>query len=169
MLPKGLSRWSGCCHFGAHAQALERLTWCARRWTIGSWHCVLKSGCRVEVRQFDNLDRFVRATALFAMISWRILYATLPARQDGDLPCEVLLRPVEWRVLHCPCTTRPSCLLSLHRWRESCSGSLGSVAISRASMIVRPGQPLYGAAFSRCKKSPRCIASSGKTNDSICG
>jgi hypothetical protein len=84
-----------------HAQALERLTWYARRWTIESWHCVLKSGCRVEARQFDNLDRFVRATALFAVISWRILYATLPARQDGDLPCEVLLQPVEWRALYC--------------------------------------------------------------------
>ena len=76
-------------------QALERLAWYARRWTIESWHRVLKSGCRVEARQFGDLDRFVRATALFAVISWRILYATLLARLDGDLPCEVLLQPIE--------------------------------------------------------------------------
>lgn len=82
-------------------QALERLAWYARRWTIESWHRVLKSGCRVEARQFGTLDRFVRATALFAVISWRILYATLLARVDGDLPCEVLLQPVEWRALYC--------------------------------------------------------------------
>jgi hypothetical protein len=82
-------------------QALERLAWYARRWTIESWHRVLKSGCRVEARQFGNLDRFVRATALFAVISWRILYATLLARLDGDLSCEVLLQPVEWRALYC--------------------------------------------------------------------
>ena len=43
----------------------------------------------------------MRATALFAVISWRILYATLLARLDGDLPCEVLLQPVEWRALYC--------------------------------------------------------------------
>lgn len=84
-----------------HAEALERLAWYARRWTIESWHRVLKSGCRVEARQFGNLDRFVRATALFAVISWRILYATLLARMDGELPCEVLLQPIEWRALYC--------------------------------------------------------------------
>jgi len=73
---------------------LERLAWYARRWTIESWHRVLKSGCRIEARQFGNLERFVRATALFAVISWRILYATLLARIDSDLSCEVLLQPV---------------------------------------------------------------------------
>jgi hypothetical protein len=42
-------------------EALERLEWYERRWTIESWHRILKSGCRVEARQFGNLDRFVRA------------------------------------------------------------------------------------------------------------
>lgn len=81
--------------------ALERLEWYARRWTIESWHRVLKSGCRIEARQFGNLERFVRATALFAVISWRIMYATLLGRADPDLPCEVLLQPDEWRALYC--------------------------------------------------------------------
>jgi hypothetical protein len=85
----------------SHEEVLERLAWYARRWVIESWHRVLKSGCRVETRQFGNLDRFVRATALFAVISWRILYATLLARLDGDLTCEVLLQPIEWRALYC--------------------------------------------------------------------
>jgi hypothetical protein len=67
-------------------EALERLAWYARRWTIESWHRVLKSGCRVEARQFANLDRFVCATALFAVIGWRIMYATLLARLERDLP-----------------------------------------------------------------------------------
>ncbi|MDR3381892.1 hypothetical protein [Cupriavidus basilensis] len=80
---------------------LERLAWYARRWSIESWHRVPKSGCQVEARQFGSLDRFVRATALFAVISWRILYATLLARIDTDLSCEVLLQPVEWLALCC--------------------------------------------------------------------
>ncbi|SOE46594.1 Transposase Tn5 dimerisation domain-containing protein [Burkholderia sp. OK233] len=82
-------------------EVLERLAWYARRWTIESWHRVLKSGCRIEARQFGNLDRFVRATALFTVISWRILYATLLARIDTDLPCDVLLQPLEWQALYC--------------------------------------------------------------------
>ncbi|TDN57722.1 IS4 family transposase [Paraburkholderia sp. BL10I2N1] len=79
---------------------LERLGWYARRWTIESWHRVLKSGCSIEKRQFGNLERFVRSTALFAVISWRIMYATLLGRADPDLSCEVLLQPDEWRALH---------------------------------------------------------------------
>ncbi|MFC0696457.1 hypothetical protein [Paraburkholderia humisilvae] len=39
--------------------------------------------------------------ALFAVISWHILYAILLARPGGDLPCEVLLQPVGWRALYC--------------------------------------------------------------------
>lgn len=83
------------------ADALERLAWYARRWTIESWHRVLKSGCRIEARQFGELDRFVRATSLFAVIAWRILYATLLARLDATLPCEVLLPTIEWQALYC--------------------------------------------------------------------
>ncbi|MEX3816511.1 IS4 family transposase [Paraburkholderia sp. BR13439] len=83
------------------AQALERLAWYARRCTIESWHRVLKSGCRIETRQFGNVERFVRATALFAVVSWRILYAMLLARLDGNLSCEVLLQPIEWQALYC--------------------------------------------------------------------
>ncbi|KMQ79996.1 hypothetical protein BPMI_05022 [Candidatus Burkholderia pumila] len=45
------------------------------------------------------LECFVRATSLFAVIAWRILYTTLLARLDGDLPCEVILQRVEWQVL----------------------------------------------------------------------
>jgi hypothetical protein len=33
--------------------------------------------CRFEARQSGNLNRFVPDTASFAVISWRILYATL--------------------------------------------------------------------------------------------
>lgn len=82
-------------------QTLERLRWYARRWTIETWHRVLKSGCRIEARQFGTIERFVRATALFAVIAWRILYTTLLARLDGELPCKVVLQRVEWQALYC--------------------------------------------------------------------
>ncbi|WP_316157824.1 IS4 family transposase [Cupriavidus sp. BIC8F] len=112
------------------AQALERLQWYARRWTIETWHRVLKSGCRIEARQFGTLERFVRATSLFAVIAWRILYTTLLARLDGDLPCEVVLQPVEWQALYCRVhrTTRPpDTVPSLHqaiRWIATLGGYL---------------------------------------------
>ena len=82
-------------------EALERLSWYARRWTIETWHRVLKSGCQIEARQFGDVDRFMRATALFAVIAWRILYATLLGRLDADVSCEVLLQRFEWQALYC--------------------------------------------------------------------
>lgn len=82
-------------------QAVERLSWYARRWTIETWHRVLKSGCQIEARQFGDVERFMRATALFAVISWRILYATLLGRLDANVSCEVLLQKFEWQALYC--------------------------------------------------------------------
>ncbi|WP_265287554.1 IS4 family transposase [Verminephrobacter eiseniae] len=111
-------------------QALERLAWYARRWTIESWHRVLKSGCRVEARQFGSYDRFVRATALFGVISWRILYATLVGRLDGDLSCETLLQPLEWRTLYCRANgtakppDMPPTLAQVVRWIAQLGGYL---------------------------------------------
>lgn len=81
--------------------ALERLSWYARRWTIETWHRVLKSGCQIEARQFGDVERFMRATALFAVIAWRILYATLLGRLDAEVSCEVLLQRFEWQALYC--------------------------------------------------------------------
>lgn len=82
-------------------EALERLSWYARRWTIETWHRVLKSGCRIQARQFGSLERFERATALFAVIAWRILYATWLARLEPTLSCEVLFEPAQWQALYC--------------------------------------------------------------------
>ncbi|GHT98821.1 hypothetical protein FACS1894154_04790 [Betaproteobacteria bacterium] len=38
---------------------------------------------------------------MFAIIGWRILYATLLSRPESDLSCEVLLQPLEWQALYC--------------------------------------------------------------------
>ena len=82
-------------------QALDYLAWYARRWTIETWHRVLKSGCNVEARQFGDIARFERATALYSVIAWRILYATMLGRLEADLSCEVLLQRFEWQALYC--------------------------------------------------------------------
>jgi hypothetical protein len=61
----------------------------------------LKSDCRIEARQFGDVQRFERATTLFAVIAWRIFYTTLLGRLDSDMSCEVLLQRFEWQALHC--------------------------------------------------------------------
>ena len=82
-------------------QALERLAWYAARWGIEVWHKVLKSGCRIEDKQLETAERLQRCLALYSVIAWRILYATMLARVVPDLPCTVLLDADEWQGLYC--------------------------------------------------------------------
>ena len=83
------------------ADALERLEWYAARWGIEVWHKVLKSGCRIESRQLATADRLKRCLALYSVIAWRILYATMLARALPDVSCAVLLDEAEWQALYC--------------------------------------------------------------------
>lgn len=80
---------------------IERVHWYTCRWTIEVWHRVLKSGCRIESRQLETVERLAVALTLYSIIAWRILYATMLARTDPDLPCTVVLGKEEWQALYC--------------------------------------------------------------------
>jgi len=81
--------------------AIERVQWYSCRWGIEVWHRILKSGCRLEARQFQKAERLRRALALYSVLAWRIFYATMLARTVPDAPCSVLLEPDEWQALYC--------------------------------------------------------------------
>lgn len=113
------------------AAAEERLAWYAARWGIEVWHHVLKSGCALEARQLESVDALRRGLALYSVIAWRILYATLLARTAPDLPCSVLLEVAEWQALYCaihktptPPSTPPS-LRQAIRWIAQLGGFIG--------------------------------------------
>jgi hypothetical protein len=95
--------------------AMERVHWYTCRWTIEVWHRVLKTGCRIESRQLETVERLEVAMTLYGIIAWRILYATMLARTAPELPCTVLLSNEEWQALYCnikrvpnPVATPPS-------------------------------------------------------------
>ncbi|MGZ5175424.1 MAG: IS4 family transposase [Burkholderiales bacterium] len=81
--------------------ALERLDWYAVRWGIEQWHKILKSGCRIEMRQLESAERLQRLLTVYAVIAWRILYATLLARAVPEIACTALLQDEEWQALYC--------------------------------------------------------------------
>jgi Transposase Tn5 dimerisation domain len=81
--------------------AIERVQWYSCRWGIEVWHRILKSGCRLETRQFQKAERLRRALALYSVLAWRIFYATMLARAVPEAPCSVLLEPDEWQALYC--------------------------------------------------------------------
>jgi hypothetical protein len=83
------------------AQACERVAWYSCRWVVEMFHRVLKSGCRIEARQFDDLENTKRFLALDSIVAWRVLYLTLTGRQQPEMSCEALLEAHEWQALYC--------------------------------------------------------------------
>ena len=67
------------------------------RWQIEVYFRTMKSGCRVEERQFETLDRVLNSVAVYSIIAWRIMYMCYLGRECPDLDCEVVFEPSEWR------------------------------------------------------------------------
>lgn len=89
------------CPVTSAQDALERVDWYACRWGIELLHKVLKSGCRIEIKQLETADRLIRCLAMYSVVAWRVLYAVMLARAVPDAPCLALLTADEWQALYC--------------------------------------------------------------------
>ena len=58
---------------------------------------VLKSGCRVEQRRFERLERLQTCLAVYLIVAWRTLYVCRLGRACPDTNCEALFEPAEWK------------------------------------------------------------------------
>jgi len=81
-------------------QACERIQWYSCRWVAEMYHKVLKSGCRIERRQFDDIENLKRYLAIDSIVAWRVLYLTMQGRQTPQVPCTAVLEPIEWQALY---------------------------------------------------------------------
>ncbi len=61
---------------------------------------VLKSGCRVEKRRFEEVDRLLRCLAVYLIVAWRTLYLTRLGRSCPDIDCEAVFDPAEWQSVY---------------------------------------------------------------------
>jgi Transposase DNA-binding/Transposase Tn5 dimerisation domain len=65
---------------------------------------VWKSGCRVEWRRFEDMERLLPCVALYLIVAWRTLYVCRLGRSFPELDCEAVFEPSEWKsvwmVLH---------------------------------------------------------------------
>ena len=67
------------------------------RWMIEVLFRTLKSGCRVERRRFEHIDRLLPCLAIYLVIAWRTLFACRLARSCPDIDCEAVFEPSEWQ------------------------------------------------------------------------
>jgi hypothetical protein len=70
------------------------------RWQIEIYFKVLKSGCKVEDRQFETAERIKPCIALYMIIAWRVLFVTMLGRECPELPCTVLFEDDEWKAVY---------------------------------------------------------------------
>lgn len=72
--------------------------YCAR-WNIEILFRTLKSGCRIEERRFEHIDRVERALGLYLIVAWRTLFVTKMGRECPDMDCEAVFEPSEWKAV----------------------------------------------------------------------
>ncbi len=81
------------------SEALTRIEWYAKRWSIEVYHRIFKSGCKVERRQLGTARRLKNCLAIDLVIAWRIFYLTMQGREAPDVPCSIYFSSEEWKAL----------------------------------------------------------------------
>jgi hypothetical protein len=67
------------------------------RWMIEVFFRTLKSGCRVEERLFEYMDRLLTCLAVYVIVAWRTLYVCRLGRSCPEISCEAVFEPAEWK------------------------------------------------------------------------
>ena len=69
------------------------------RWQIEVFFRTLKSGCRIEERRFEDVDRLLPCLAICLIVAWRTLFVCRMGRDCPDLNCEAIFEPTEWKAV----------------------------------------------------------------------
>lgn len=69
------------------------------RWQIEVFFRTLKTGCRVEGRLFEHIDRLLPCLAVYLIAAWRTMYICHMAREFPDAPCTLIFSESEWKAL----------------------------------------------------------------------
>ena len=83
-----------------HDEVVRVIEYYRRRWQIEIYFRTLKSGCRIEERQFETIDRISNCLILYAISAWRLLYLMTLGRTCPDMNCELVFEPSEWKAVY---------------------------------------------------------------------
>jgi len=81
-------------------QACRFIEYYTLRWIVERFHFVLKSGCQIEKRQLETVERLIRFVAVANIVAWRLLWMTYLSRVDTNLPATIVLTEYEWKALY---------------------------------------------------------------------
>ena len=91
------TRWVLLCSeevrdFEAAWEALERYE---KRWLIEEFHKALKTGCRLEERQYETAKRLEAITGVLSVVAVRLLQLKMMARNEPQRPADQVV-PRKW-------------------------------------------------------------------------
>ncbi len=69
------------------------------RWAIEIFFRILKSGCRIERRRFEEVGRVEACLALYLIVAWRTFWVCRLGRSCPEVECEVVFEPSEWKAV----------------------------------------------------------------------
>jgi hypothetical protein len=69
------------------------------RWNIEVLFRTLKSGCRIERRRFEHIDRVLPCLGICLILAWRTLFVCRMGRECPELDCEAIFEPSEWKAV----------------------------------------------------------------------
>jgi hypothetical protein len=70
------------------------------RWCIEVLFRTLKSGCRIERRRFEHIERVLPCLALYLIVAWRTLFVCRLGQACPELNCEAIFEPSEWQAVY---------------------------------------------------------------------
>jgi hypothetical protein len=82
---------------GTVEQVRQIIQYYCIRWMIEIFFRVLKSGCRVEERLFEYMDRLLTCVAVYVIVAWRTLYVCRLGRSCPEINCDAVFEPAEWK------------------------------------------------------------------------
>lgn len=82
------------------SECLTVLDYYARRFGIEVYFRTLKTGCKVEEIQLETASRLLPCLAFYEIIAWRVMYVTYLGRECGEIPCDVIFAPEEWKSVY---------------------------------------------------------------------
>lgn len=92
-----------------HEEAIHKLGWYARRWSIETFFKTLKTGCRVEKVRLTTANRLANCIALCCIVAWRIHWMTMLRRSSPDANPAAVFTEAELEFLdHASANTEPT-------------------------------------------------------------
>ena len=97
-------------------EAVSRIAWYRRRWTVEDYHQGLKTGCRIEQRQLQDYEGLRRLLGFIAPLAVRLLQIRSASRENPDTPASAVLPGDVVRVVALKAKVSPEQLTVQQGW-----------------------------------------------------